>query len=256
MSYLQFHLVFLAPPLLLMALLTAKRGEAPLAGTLQTHDRRSWLAFWLMPLIALLYTTPWDNYLVWRGVWGYPAERVLGYLGYVPYEEYLFFILQSLLGGLWLFWLLRRSGRSPLRRARWRWPVAVFWLALSVIGAALLFTRQGLYLGLILAWAAPVLGLQWAVGGDVLARLAPVRIRAILPLALYLGAADRLAIEQGIWQIFPRFSTGAMLWGLPIEEALFFLLTTGMVVNGLLLLIHPTIRQRVLKVVLSDHSRA
>lgn len=60
MTYLGFHLVFLLPPLLL--LLLWNRPKAP----------RLW-AYLLMPLIALLYTTPWDNYLVWKGVWGRPS---------------------------------------------------------------------------------------------------------------------------------------------------------------------------------------
>ena len=251
MSYFQFHLVFLAPPLLLFTLLTLRRGTAPVAGSLQTSNRRAWAAFWLMPLIALLYTTPWDNYLVWRGVWGYPPERVLGYLGYVPYEEYLFFVLQCLLGGLWLYWLLRRSGRLPVPQPRWRWLPAVLWLLVTTVGVTLLFTQHGLYLGLILTWAAPILGVQWAVGGDLLAALTPTRFVAITPLALYLSAADRLAINQGIWQIFPRFSTGFMVWGLPIEEALFFLLTTVMVVDGLLLFIHPVMALRLRRVLLA-----
>lgn len=59
MTYLAFHLVFLLPPLLI------------LLATGFPRPPRLW-AYLLMPLIALVYTTPWDNYLVWQGVWGYP----------------------------------------------------------------------------------------------------------------------------------------------------------------------------------------
>ncbi|MFN3179873.1 MAG: lycopene cyclase domain-containing protein, partial [Thermus sp.] len=86
MTYLQFHLTFLLPPLLILLLLARPRPP------------RLW-AYLLMPLIALVYTTPWDNYLVWKGVWGYPEGRVLLRIGYVPLEEYLFFLLQPLLTG-------------------------------------------------------------------------------------------------------------------------------------------------------------
>lgn len=64
MTYLQFHLVFLLPPLLLLGALTrraARRGELPRFGL---------AALALHALVAFLYTTPWDNYLVARGVWG------------------------------------------------------------------------------------------------------------------------------------------------------------------------------------------
>ena len=51
-------------------------------------------------LLAFAYTTPWDNYLVFREVWGYPPGRVLATIGYVPVEEYAFFLLQPIMTGL------------------------------------------------------------------------------------------------------------------------------------------------------------
>jgi len=56
-----------------------------------------------------VYTTPWDNYLIWRDVWHYGTDRVVGTIGYVPVEEYLFFLLQPILTGFWLYWLLSRT---------------------------------------------------------------------------------------------------------------------------------------------------
>jgi lycopene beta-cyclase len=54
---------------------------------------------------------------VWRGVWGYGADRVIGTIGYVPVEEYLFFILQPLLTGLWLYLVLTGArGPTPVPR--------------------------------------------------------------------------------------------------------------------------------------------
>ena len=52
-------------------------------------------------MVAVLYTTPWDNYLVATGVWWYDPHLVAGLvLGWVPIEEYTFFILQTLAMGL------------------------------------------------------------------------------------------------------------------------------------------------------------
>ena len=192
-----------------------------------------------MPLLAVVYTTPWDNYLVWKGVWSYPPDRVLGLIGYVPYEEYAFFILQSLLAGLWVFWLVRRLRTGSQRTGRTRWWGTAAYLALTLIGSVLLFTERSLYLGLILAWASPVLAFQWAFGGDLLSGVARVRALAITTLTVYLWLADRLAIGLDIWQISPQYTTGLSILGLPLEEALFFLITNVMVVEGLLLFIHP-----------------
>ncbi len=58
---------------------------------------------------AVLYTTPWDNYLVATRVWYYDPALVLNIiLGYVPFEEYAFFALQTVLVGLFALWLWRR----------------------------------------------------------------------------------------------------------------------------------------------------
>ena len=66
----------------------------------------------VLSLIALIYTTPWDNYLIFRGVWTYPPDVVFGKLGYVPLEEYGFMILQTWLAGV-LFALLPFSREIP-----------------------------------------------------------------------------------------------------------------------------------------------
>lgn len=238
MTYGQFLLLFLLPPLALLAVLTRNR-TGPVAGALQPRDRRSWLFYVLLPLLALLYTTPWDNYLVYKGVWSYPPDRVLGRIGYVPFEEYAFIVLQSLLGGLWMFWLLRRMGADPSKTGGARWWAAGMFVALALCGVPLLFTDRGLYLGLILVWAMPVLAFQWAFGGDLLSGLARVRLTAVSTLTGYLWLADRLALGLDIWQISPRYTLGVSLLGLPAEEALFFLVTNVIVVEGLLLFIHP-----------------
>ena len=112
MTYLQFHLVFTLPPLLLLAFLTyraARQGRVPQAGL---------IALGVHVLLALVYTTPWDNLLVARGVWGYGENRVLFTLGWVPFEEYLFFVLQTLLTGLWVLLLYRGKTRRHVLNLR------------------------------------------------------------------------------------------------------------------------------------------
>ncbi len=98
MTYPLFLLLFLVLPIL--ALAVALRREL---------RRRWWLAaVGATVLMALAYTTPWDNYLVASGVWYYDRARVWNIvLGYVPLEEYLFFVLQVILTGLVTLWLLR-----------------------------------------------------------------------------------------------------------------------------------------------------
>jgi len=239
MSYLTFHLVFILPPLLVLA-----AGQSrPLAGRGGTRAR------WGLPLICLIafvYTTPWDNFLVHQGVWSYGSARVWATVGYVPVEEYAFFILQTLLTGLFLYKLLARA--APALHEK---PPGVFtrpvarhvgtgvFLAVSVLGVGLLVSgeKPGRYAGLILAWAGPVLTLLWAFGGNVAWALRDVFVPAVLAPTVYLWCADAVALRLGIWHIARDTSLGVGLLGLPVEEATFFLVTNLMVVLGLLLLL-------------------
>jgi putative membrane protein len=97
-TYSQFLLVFALPPLgVLLYLLRQKL------------TRQAWVGLFGLVVVAVAYTTPWDNYLVATRVWYYDPRLVLNViLGYVPVEEYLFFILQTLIVGLFAVWLWRR----------------------------------------------------------------------------------------------------------------------------------------------------
>ena len=98
MTYGAFLLLFLVLPILALAVALRRRMT------------RAWRwSVGAVALIAVLYTTPWDNFIVAQGVWSYPPDRVLGVtLGLVPLEEYVFFVLQVLLTGLVLLALTGR----------------------------------------------------------------------------------------------------------------------------------------------------
>ncbi|MHB8619845.1 MAG: lycopene cyclase domain-containing protein [Chloroflexota bacterium] len=94
---------------------------------------------------------------------------------------------------------------------------------------------QATYLVFELAWALPVLALQWLAGGAELWRLRRPLLGAVLLATAYLSLADTYAITHGIWRLNPRRVTGLALGPLPLEEALFFLVTNMMVVQGVAL---------------------
>lgn len=231
MSYLQFHAVFVIPPIL--ALLLANRGFP----AVPPGRRVALVGLALMALVALLYTTPWDSYLIARGVWGYGEGRVVGTLWRVPVEEYLFFVLQTLLAGLWLYRLLLhdRAGLVAKGHRAARYIGAAVWIFAGIVGVLLIRGEAGLYLGLVLVWASPVLALQWAYGGRLLWHARRVLLLGVAVPTAYLWIADRLAIGADIWSISERYTVGFAPLGLPVEEMVFFAITTLMVVQGLLL---------------------
>jgi lycopene cyclase domain-containing protein len=167
----QFHFTFTLPPLLLIGVLTWRdlRLGRSLAGNLGQTTRFALIALLVHILIAVVYTSPWDNYLVYKGVWGYPDGRVLFSIGYVPIEEYLFFVIQTILTGSFLMALGRHMTSLPqpisIPPGLIRSLGAAFFLLLFLIGVIALRFDKGTYLGLILVWSAPILALQWGFGG-------------------------------------------------------------------------------------------
>jgi lycopene cyclase domain-containing protein len=243
MTYFGVLAVFVLPPLLILI------GLAIFQGKLRRED---YLAVFGHVLIAVIYTTPWDNYLVATGVWWYDPNLVSGIaIGWVPIEEYTFFILQSMLTGFWVLQMSRfiqdsakpQTQHSSAIRLGMACGVAALWLA-SLVGF-LAGLQPFTYLTLILSWALAPVMMQLAVGGDVLLGNWRRLLAGLLPPTLYLWVADALAIHSGTWTIDPAQTTGLRLAGLPVEEMLFFLLTNLLIVSGMLLLGSPIIRERV-----------
>lgn len=244
MSYFTFLGWFVGIPLLLLAGLTYldhKQGRH-LPATLRSWPPRAVILAHIV--VAVLYTTPWDNYLVATRVWWYDPALVTGLvLGWVPIEEYTFFILQTLLTSLWLLLLARRlqfperasiksAGSNDNRLIRYgsAFGMGLVWLAACLM----LFNgwRPGTYLGLELAWALPPIIFQLAFGADILWHYRRLVSWGIAVPTVYLAATDMVAIGAGTWTIDPAQSTGLLIGNLPIEEFVFFLITNILVVFG------------------------
>jgi lycopene cyclase domain-containing protein len=190
-----------------------------------------------MVALALVYTTPWDNYLIGRGVWSYGDGVVTARLWLMPLGEYLFVVVQSILVGVWAF---QRDGAvDPTIGQSWRDRLlgVAGGVAVSLLGVLFLFgPTETFYLGAIFAWAGPVFALQWGVGWRYLVSIWR-RVAAMVAVpVLYLSSIDRVAIGWGLWTISPTYSTGLTVAGLPIEEGVFFLVTSLFVVQALVLL--------------------
>lgn len=252
MTYLTLLLVCLLPPIVLLSVRARTNNSFP-----HVPGRYQAAALVLLTVLAVTATLPWDAALIARGAWSYPRGRPIGWVAGVPVEELLFMIVQPVLIGLWLRGLpsLRSSAPRPLQG--WRVCIAGSGLLLGLSGAGLLVagTPRGTYLGSLLAWAGPVLALQWLAAGDVLWLQRHQLAAAVLPPTVYLCAVDRLALHLHLWKLSNTHTTGLKPLGLPVEEAAFFLLTTALVVSGLVLATDRTTVQR-LRHVLNWHKIA
>jgi lycopene cyclase domain-containing protein len=231
MTYFGFLLTFLVIPIILILAAQIRHGQ---------NGRAFWWSIGAQVMLALIYTTPWDNHLVATGVWDYSPKQVTGILlGYVPLEEYTFFVLETLLVGLWWHFCstqVHPSGTLHASTKLRRWSagsMAVLW---SVV-AVLFFSgwKQGTYLLVTLAWALPPIILQLAYGADILWHERRLVVAAIVPLGTYLSGIDAVAIRAGIWAIDPAQSTGVFIGELPIEEAVFFFITIILITFGMTL---------------------
>ncbi len=92
------------------------------------------------------------------------------------------------------------------------------------------------YLIFELAWALPVIAGMWAIGREPLRRARRLLVVGTLVPTLYFSAADAVAIHSHIWTLNPARIVGLRLGPLPLEEAVFFLVTNLMTVQGLVLL--------------------
>jgi len=233
LTYAGFHAIFTLPAMALVTVLA--RQSSPSSEYFSTACK----CIALLCIVATLWTTPWDNYLVMSGVWNYPeVGHVLGVIGYVPIEEYAFFSIETVFVGMLWIWQGYLKTIPHFRTAGpWRTLGLAGFTALFLSSLVMVSTDRAFYLGMIIAWSTPVLALQWAFGADALIAQRSAWMPPLLYGWLYLCIIDRWAIKNGCWNIkmehsLPRVDT------LPVEEAYFFLVTSTMCIWGLQLAVN------------------
>ena len=111
-TYLQFHLLFNLPALLLMLWLARRRLRA-------AH----WRTIALLCGIVLLATTPWDNWAVHCRIWDFDWQRVTpvtvplgGVTWRLPAEEYAFFVIETVMVALLTILCLPKAPAGSVER--------------------------------------------------------------------------------------------------------------------------------------------
>jgi len=242
MTYFGFLFRFLVIPILLLLFITWKEKEQP---TPSFVKRLVWTGIFVHVFLAVAYTTPWDNYLVATGVWYYNPELVTGIIfGYVPIEEYTFFVLETILAGLW-WWSLARRLIPPSREvfkpsAAIRWTAFAFLFATWAVFTYLFFfgAERWNYLGIIFFWALPAIFPQILFGADILWHHRKLVFLTIFIPGVYLSLMDIVALSDTTWSISPAQTTGMMFFGiLPLEEVVFFFITNVLIGFGMTLML-------------------
>ena len=280
MTYFGFLLRFLFIPILVflaIALWDEKRGRQ-INGF--CNGRAVWTAIFAQVIVAVLYTTPWDNYLVATGVWYYNPDLVTGIvIGYVPIEEYTFFVVETILAGLWWWFLARRlspplpageglgvreksaprfvSANAPLSAKEFKPNKGLIRASTTVLVVVwVIFTYlfffgdvKWTYLSIILFWALPAILPQLLFGADILWHYRKLVFWAIMVPGTYLSLMDIVALRETTWSIAKEQTTGILFFGiLPLEEVVFFFITNVMISFGITLLLANVSQGRVAEI--------
>jgi lycopene cyclase domain-containing protein len=251
MTYFEFLLRFLVIPIIFFLIITwwDNKNKRPTPGF--QNDRAVWTAILVHVLLAVTYTTPWDNYLVATGVWYYNPELVTGIvIGYVPIEEYTFFVLETILAGLWWWFLARRipEPMESLKASKTARLIAFGILLVTWSVFTYLFFLGGVewtYLSIILFWALPAIFPQILFGADILWHYRKLVFTAIFVPGLYLSLMDILALTDTTWSISKEQTLGILFVDiLPLEEVLFFFITNVLIGFGMTLMLSTLGRKR------------
>ena len=251
MTYFGFLIRFLAIPILVFLAITYRDNQINRQILGFRNGRAVWIAIAIHIALAVLYTTPWDNYLVATGVWYYNPDLVTGKLiGYVPIEEYTFFVLETILSGLW-WWFLARRLSPPHKKFKSNkilvylstCVLVFFWL----VSAYLFFfgDPKWTYLSITLLWALPAILPQLLFGADILWQYRKLVFWGIFVPGLYLSLMDIIALTKTTWSISNAQTTGILFFGiLPLEEVVFFFITNVLIINGMTLLLANLSQER------------
>ena len=251
MTYFGFLLRFLVIPIFIFLAITGgyNKNDRPTPGF--QKGRAVWIGILIHIILAVVYTTPWDNYLVATGVWFYNPNLVTGIVfGYVPIEEYTFFVLETILSGLW-WWFLARRLSPPAQEFKPNKKLVYIstglLVILWVIFTALFFSDNQpiTYLSITLFWALPAIFPQLLYGADILWHHRKLVLLGILVPGTYLSLMDIVALTDTTWSIAKNQITGILFFGiLPLEEVVFFFITNILIVFGMTLLLSSIGQQR------------
>ena len=258
MTYFDFLLHFVILPIIILLAITFWDNHTGKYIHGFGNGRAVWLGIGIHVLLAVLYTTPWDNYLVATGVWYYNPKLVTGWvIGYVPIEEYTFFVVETILAGLWWWFLARRLDAAhhpalPEKAAFTPNKQIIYLSTVLLICVWLIFTyllffgdTQWTYLSLTLFWALPAILPQLLFGADILWQYRKLVFWAIMVPGMYLSLIDIVALSETTWSISPAHTTGILFFGiLPLEEVVFFFITNSLIGFGMTLLLAKVSRVR------------
>ncbi|KAI7899017.1 lycopene cyclase [Cokeromyces recurvatus] len=229
LTYMEVHLYYTLPVLGLLYCLLKP-----------FHTNKDSIKYKFLVGIAFSTASIWDNYIVYHRAWSYCSTCVTAVIGHVPLEEYMFFIIMTLMTvaftNLVMRWQLPSfyiKPNTPLIQTLFvRFVPILALLTISYKAWNLAIPNKPLFYGSCILWyTCPVLAWLWYTGGEYMLRRPMAVLISIWVPTVYLCWVDQIAIHAGTWAISLRTSTGKFARpDLPVEEFAFFLLINTVLV--------------------------
>lgn len=230
LTYMEVHLYYTLPPTIILYLLMR-----PLLGS---FDKIKLIS---ISILAVLYTTPWDNYIIYHKAWWYRKDAVIGTIGYVPIEEYLFFIIQTIFTTLWASFCsrwtlnslyLKNTNRTQFYVIRYSM-ISIMAIAMYIGWTNAIPATKTFYMGSIVWWIMFVVIALWFLSGPYVCKRYKATLISVIVPSAYLCYVDVIALRARVWHINEATSLEIFLINdLPLEEIVFFFLTNILVAIG------------------------
>ncbi|RCI01337.1 hypothetical protein CU098_012172, partial [Rhizopus stolonifer] len=115
LTYMEVHLYFTLPVLGLLFYLLKP-----------FHSKQDTFKYQFLLGMAVLTASIWDNYIVYHKAWSYCPTCVVAVIGYVPLEEYMFFVIMTLMTVAFTNLIMRWHLPSVFIKSRTPWIQTVF----------------------------------------------------------------------------------------------------------------------------------
>jgi len=218
----------------------------------------------LLCVVAVLSSVlTWDGVLFSKGVvYICNTSDSFGSVLDVPYEEVLWCVNHTLFVGFWVMSIWRADRPVPKTRGSsllgFRCATAVACLAIAYYGYMLLGKEpKYMYLAVQLMWIFPILGLQYFLGGHLYVPYVREYLLGIIIPYVYFSGVDKWAAYRNVWCLSDHYVVGAAISRMVFEQELLCVLTTTLVVHGVIaalrfteiyLAIRPLVKGSLLKV--------
>ena len=222
-SYAKLHLFIVAPVTFLYLI-----PPRPLSHVSPRLRQISYFIMAVLALVAVVYSvTGWDRILYKTGV--ITCSMSYGSLLYVPYEEWVWCVDHTILVALWVMsiWPSRPVPQTRQKCPIFRLAMAAVFLVLTYLGYVLQTYEQNyFYIGLTLLHTCPILALHFATVGHIFFEYPCEYFLGFVVPSLYVLVVDTYAISKGIWGVREEFTTGHYVFGVRLEHAVVYTLTT------------------------------